>query len=183
MLDADKFLNPERVKGNLVLSSLYLSAYELLKSAIIDNIKEFFTLGLDADGIPIVDDEYSEKVKKLDRDLLRASCLWLEKNSVISSNEVDQVVQLRNHRNQIAHELPRLLIDGGLNLNVDYFVRIRQLLEKIEVWWILNFEIPINSDFVGVEIDPQEIIPGRVVALDHLIAIVSSDSDETNLPQ
>jgi hypothetical protein len=175
MLDADKFLNPERVKSNLILSSLYLSAYELLKSAIIENIKDLFTFGFDADSKPILDNEYSEQVRKIDRDLLRASCLWLEKNGAMSHEEVEQVVQLRNHRNQIAHELPRLLIDSGLNLNIDYFVHVRQLLEKIEVWWILNFEIPSNSDFDGVEVDPKEITPGRVVALDYLISIVLSD--------
>jgi hypothetical protein len=130
MLDADKFLNPERVKSNLILSSLYLSAYELLKSAMIDNIKDFFTFGFDADGKPIVDQEYSEQVRKVDGDLLRASCLWLEKNGGISVDEVEQVVQLRNHRNQIAHESPQLLIDSGLNLNIDYFVHVRRLLEK-----------------------------------------------------
>jgi hypothetical protein len=175
MLDADKFLNPERVKSNLILSSLYLSAYELLKSAIINNIKDFFTFGFDADGKPIIDKKYNEQVRQVNGDLLWASCLWLEMNGVISHDEVEQVVRLRNHRNQIAHELPRLLIDSGLNLNIDYFVHIRQLLEKIEVWWILNFEIPSNSDFDGVEVDPQEIMPGRVVALDHLISIVLSD--------
>jgi|WetSurMetagenome_2_1015567.scaffolds.fasta_scaffold848527_2 hypothetical protein len=47
--------------------------------------------------------------------------------------------------------------------------------KKIEVWWILNFEIPSNPDFDGVEVDPKEIMPGRVVALDHLISIVLSE--------
>jgi hypothetical protein len=61
---------------------------------------------------------------------------------------------------------------------VDYFVRVRRLLEKVEVWWILNFEIPVNSDFDGVEVDPKEIKPGRVIALDHLISIVLSDFNE-----
>ena len=150
MLDAKKFLNPERVKSNLVLSSLYLSAYELLKSAIVGNIENFFTFGFDADGKPIVDKQYDEEIRKVNRDSLRASCFWVEKNGAVSHDEVEQIFQLRNHRNQIAHELPRLLIDSELNLNVDYFVRVRRLLEKVEVWWILNFEMPVNSDFTDL---------------------------------
>lgn len=55
MLDVEKLMNPETIKANLVLCSLYLTAYKVLKSAIVDNIRDFFTFNCDMDGKPIAD--------------------------------------------------------------------------------------------------------------------------------
>ena len=117
--DARKFLTPEIIKSNLVLSSLYLTAYEILKSAIIDRIRDIFTFD-DVDGNPIVDDQY-RKVSSVHRDLLHASCLWLEQNAVLTGNEIQEIASIRRHRNQIAHELPRLLSERDLDVNLEYF--------------------------------------------------------------
>lgn len=175
MLDTEKFLDPQAIRGNLVLSSLYLAAYELLKSAIIDNIRDFFTTGYTEDGSPIVESQYRDEVTKRHGDKLRASCLWLEKAGVISDSEVEEIGSIRKHRNEVAHELPRLLSQRDLNLNLDYFLRIRELLEQIEVWWIRNVEIPIDPMFDSIEVDDIEIRPGRVIALDHVISVALSE--------
>lgn len=175
MLDAEKFLNPEAIKSNLVLSSLYLAAYEILKSAIIDNARDFFASDYDADGKPVLDKQYRDEVSKLHRDLLQASCLWLEKVGAITSDEVEEIGRIRRHRNEVAHELPQLLSEHNRNINLDYFVRIRELLNKIEIWWIRNFEVLINPELDNVEIDDKDIRPGRVIALDYLISVALSD--------
>jgi hypothetical protein len=38
----DKLLNPDKIRINLLLSSLFLSAFEVLKLAIVDKTKGFF---------------------------------------------------------------------------------------------------------------------------------------------
>jgi hypothetical protein len=156
VLDAEKFLSPEAIKSNLVLSSLYLAAYEILKSAIVDNVRDFFALDYDADGKPVLDKQYRDEVSRLHRDLLQASCLWLEKAGAITSDEVEQIGRIRRHRNEVAHELPQLLSERDRNLNLDYFLRLRELLEKIGIWWIRNFETPINPELDNVEIDDKD---------------------------
>jgi len=175
MLDAEKFLNPEMIKNNLILSSLYLAAYEILKSAIIDNTRNFFASDYDADGKPVLDKQYHDEVSRLHRDPLQASCLWLEEMGSITSDEVEEIGKIRRHRNEVAHELPRLLSEPDRNLNLNYFVRIRELLTKIEIWWVRNFEMLVNPEFDGVEIEDKEIHPGRVIALDYLISVALSD--------
>lgn len=182
MIDADKFLNPDRLKNNLMLASLYLSAYELLKAAIIDNISSFFATDY-VNGKPVKNYQYHDEVTKVDKDLLRASCSWLIKVGAITLHDIEEIQAIRKHRNEIAHELPKLLGDSELNLKLDYFVRIRELLGKIELWWVRNFDIPANSDFDGIEIEDSEIHPGRVIMLDYVISVVLaehlSDATET----
>jgi hypothetical protein len=115
MTDNNKLLNPDAVKSNLILSSLYLTAYELLKDAIIENIRGFFPFEY-KDGKAVLDEQYKDQVVRVHKDLMNASCLWLQRNGVITEGEVEEIKNIRKHRNQIAHELPKLLGDADLNL-------------------------------------------------------------------
>jgi hypothetical protein len=49
------------------------------------------------------------------------------------------------------------------------------LLKKIELWWITEFEIPINPDMDGKEIDVDRIIPGPVLVLQMLCDVALGD--------
>jgi len=173
----DNLLNPQAVKNNLVFSSLYLSAYELLKSSIIERIESFFATDYNKEGKPILTSQYKKEVLGLHKYKLAASSLWLEKMEVITEDDVRKIDEIRKHRNKIAHDLPNVLVEG-FEPHLDYFMEIRRLLEKIEIWWIQNFEIPINSDYDGIEIKDEDIRPGPVIILDHLISIVFSDFEE-----
>ena len=175
MIDSDKFFDQDIVKSNLTLSALYLLAYELLKDAIVVNIKRFFSFEFTDDGKAIPDEQYKNEVTRVHKDILYASCLWLQHNGVITETEVEEIQNIRKHRNQIAHELPRLLSDTDLNLNPEYFLQIRKLLEKIEMWWIKNVDIPTNSEFDDVEVDEKDIHPGRVIFIDYVISVVVDD--------
>lgn len=174
MINANKFLNPNAIKSNLILSALYLAAYELLKDAIIGNIRGFFSFEY-KDGKAVPDQQYTKEVIEVHKDAFYASCLWLNRNNVITEIEVKEIDIIRKHRNQIAHELPKLLCDADLNLNIEYFLRMSELLKKIEVWWVKNIDIPANSDFDGVEVDEKDIEPGRVIALEYIISVVRAD--------
>jgi hypothetical protein len=41
------------------------------------------------------------------------SCKWLQKQGALAEEEVDEIGLIRDHRNEIAHELPGLLIGEG----------------------------------------------------------------------
>ena len=68
-----------------------------------------------------------------------------------------------------------MLFDTDLNVNVGYFLRIRELLEKIGIWYIKNVEIPVNPDFDGVEVDEKDICFARGIAIDYVISVVLAD--------
>jgi hypothetical protein len=48
---------------------------------------------------------------------------------------------------------------------------MRQLLEKVEIWWIKEFEIPTNPDYDNVEIRDEDIKSGTVLGLDYVISV------------
>lgn len=50
----ERFLNPESLKENLVISSLYITSFEILKDSIISKIKDFFIEGIDEKVLYIV---------------------------------------------------------------------------------------------------------------------------------
>ena len=55
-----------------------------------------------------------------------------------------------------------------------------RLLRKIEKWWIVEFEIPINSDFDGKEIDEDGIVPGPVMMLQLMFDVALGPEQEAN---
>jgi hypothetical protein len=158
---------------------LYLTAYELLRGTVIDRIQSFFTHGFaDEDSEAIIDEQYKE-IERLHNSVFLASCLWLQQNSVISSEDAADIVNIRRHRNQIAHELPEFLGDADREINLEYLQNIRRLLRKIETWWIRNVDLHINSDFDDIEVTDEDIHPGSVLVLNEIIRIaLSSDGNQ-----
>lgn len=79
----ENFLNPDKLKQNLIQASVYLTAYEILKSIIIDRIQDFYTTSYQLDEatgqlVGKINSDYREKVIKLYlKDELQACCLWL----------------------------------------------------------------------------------------------------------
>jgi hypothetical protein len=165
----EKLLTPETLRGNLLRASLFISAFELLKTAIIERIQSFFTFDY-IDGQPQLDARYQE-VTQLHSRLLQASCLWLAQNGAITADDMEMLNAIRTHRNELAHELPHFLSDANRNIDMRRFENIRYLLRKIETWWIKEIEIPTNPDFDGVEVPEEDIQPGSVIMLDFIIKI------------
>lgn len=167
----EKLLHPQTLRNNLVLASLYLAAYEILRSSVVERIQSFFTYGFaKGDDEPVIDEQYDE-VKQLHRSTLLASCLWLQQNGAISPNDVVQIDAIRQHRNRIAHELPKFLSDVDHKINLEHLTDIQRLLRKIETWWIRNVDLAINPEFDDVEVADEDIHPGSVLILNEIISI------------
>ena len=107
-----------------------------------------------------------------------SSCLWLKENGVITEEEVEELHKVKLHRNKIAHELPKLLVDSDHEINIELFESINKLLTKIEQWWIVEFEMPVNPEFDNfdyVNVDMNEIKSGNIILLNHLIEVVKEE--------
>ena len=54
----EDFLNPEILRPKLIVASIYITAFELLKSTIVERIRSFYTLAgcgktrFEADAVP-----------------------------------------------------------------------------------------------------------------------------------
>ena len=170
----EKLSNPRVLQHNLIVASLYLVAFELLQSAVLDRLSSFFATEVELTdswrlkGKP--NSRYSAEVLSFDPKYpLNASCLWLVRNGVISEAERLQIDAIRQHRNEVAHELPVFVVEADKAIDLGRLEQIRALLLKIERWWILEVDVPTNPDFDGQNIVPDDVIPGPVMFLDFII--------------
>ena len=114
----------------------------------------------------------SEVGIKLDnRDMhgLMPSCYWLQKQGLLTEPEIESIKAIREHRNEIAHELPSILISKNLDVNLEHFQTIRQLLHKVDVFWARNDLLldPTTFEEVDIyEIPDTEIYSSREAILE-----------------
>jgi len=102
---------------------------------------------------------------------------WLVESEVISDADCEAFERLKAMRNKLAHELPSCVLGGADFQFASHFQEASDLLEKIEVWWILNVEIPTNPDYDGEEIDTDGIIPGPVLMLQLMLDVVNGNDE------
>lgn len=172
----EQLLIPAVMQEKLISASLYVTAFELLKESIIGRIRSFYMVGFDVDG-DVIYEGYKTAVLSRNKKLVYASLDWLSENDVIDENDFQAFERIRKTRNLLAHELPSMVIGGKDFQHVERFEELIALLRKIEVWWIVNMEIPVNPDFDGKEIDEEGIVPGPVLILQMMLEVLSGNEE------
>lgn len=177
-----EFLNPDLVRMKLQTAGLFLIAYESLKSAIIGKPLFFFSDNYDADGEPLENSTYREKVLSLDpkgkQDKLRGSLVFQQQMGAISDDDRSEFKGITDCRNRLAHGLSELLQNtNGIEV-IDQFPKLIALLSKIEKWWIINFEFEVNPPPNVESIDIDGILPGPVWSIQMLSQIAMGQDDE-----
>ena len=176
-----KFLNPETLRTNLICVGIFLSSYETLKGSIVDQIRDFYTTGFDQDG-PILSPTYEDKVLALDakRDAFRASIAWLKEERIIDQNDERIIYDIKKHRNELAHELPKFLSDAQQEIQLSKLTELVALVVKIDRWWILNVELATQDEIDPSTVDESEIMSGRTLFL-HLLLGIATGAHSTEL--
>jgi hypothetical protein len=169
-----KFLHPETLRTNLILSGCFLAGYETLKTAIIDQVRSFYTHGLDKNSLRI-SSNYDDEVLALDpkKNSLRASTAWLVKSGAIDSADCEAIERINLHRNELAHDLPQFLAKAERDIQIHLFEDILTLVTKIDRWWIVNVELPTDPDWDGKEVDEDKIISAGMLFLQLLLGIAT----------
>jgi hypothetical protein len=173
-----RFLDPEVLRPNLMLASIYIATYEILKDSIIGRLRDFFVIGFDETG-ELIDPDYKTEVLDKNKSPLYASLEWLKDSEAITDDDLTIFNLVKQHRNNIAHEISHMLSEG---LPSDFSGRFNQmvsLLSKIERWWIVNYEIPLNPELAGKEINENEIIPGPIASLRMMIDVALGSEEQS----
>lgn len=175
----EEFLNPEIVRPRLIAASIYIAAFEALLDSVVGRIRDFFSNGFDESG-DIVDPKYKAKVLSRKTSPVYASLDWLREMHAIDDGDIAIFERVKAFRNTLAHELLSLVSSRGLPPDYDERLgELARLLRKIDVWWIVNVEIPTDPDFGGREVDPDEVVPGSIMALHVLLEIALGDEERS----
>ena len=173
-----ELFDPEKFKDNLFSATLFISYYESLKDLIIENIQTFFCNGFDGEK-EIYSEEY-QKVLELDKKPENACLKWHLNEKIIDDKDYENYHKFRKTRNDLVHELLKNLINGVPESITQDFVELMNLKIKIEKWWILEFEIPINPDFDNKKIDEDAIITPTQSINGMIFTLLSPNKEEAN---
>lgn len=174
----EEFLDPDNMRPRLIAASIFIAAFELLKSSIVDRIANFYRTGLEWSQRER--QEYEGKVLSRNRSTLYASLNWLAEQAAIGDEDLAVFERVKQCRNTVAHEL--LSVVGGTGALPDFDQRFEEmvsLLKRIETWWIREVEIPTDPDLAGQEFDEKGIVPGSVMMLQVLCDIALGDQERS----
>jgi hypothetical protein len=173
------FLNPEITRPHLIAASIYIAGFEILKDSIVGRVRNFFWTGFDESSEKI-DPKYQSEILARNRSPVYASMDWLKEMRAIDDSDVKAFGRVKTCRNTLAHELFSMLISKGLPQDFEQcFSDMVALLRKIEVWWIINIEIPTNPDFDDKEVDEDGIVTGPVMGMQLLMDIALGDEERS----
>lgn len=179
----DKFLNPETLKQNLLQGGLFLVAFEMLKDSLVGGLKDFFCFEGIADGEVINDfnsPEYIKEVCSLDKHPFTAHALWWYKQGALSDDDLDTLRRIREHRDQIAHNMPKMIMTADHNIDLELLSQANTLLAKLDNWWLKNVEAGIDPErfkqFAQEEIDNAR--SSRSIFLSMMLPLVSGDDSQ-----
>ena len=173
----EKFLNPQSLKQNLISASVFLVAYEMLKQALIDQLRGFFTVSMAANGEWEIDEDYRQKVLSLDKKEMIACAKWFRDSGALNDDDLLIIKELADHRNIIAHELPAI-IGSQKEVSLIHLRCIYAITSKIDNWWIREIEIPTNPDFDHRTFSEEELsncCSMRMMIMSLLIEIANGD--------
>jgi hypothetical protein len=170
-------LAPETIRGGLVRAGIFLAGWELLKAQIQDSVRGFYLVGCDADGLRYSED-YTSRVLAKHPSVFEASLLWLVDQGALDATQATQVRPLRDKRNEVAHELPKLLIDPAHEVPLQALQQMRELLAGLGRFWG-RIEVDISPDFDDTEVADADIMSGSMLLMEHLLAVASELASRT----
>ncbi len=108
----------------------------------------------------------------MDKNKFIASRRWLEQMEAITKEDIDEVVKIREHRHKIAHKLPTFLVDDAVNINTAYIYKMHELLTKIDMWWFMQAELPLNPDVPIHAYGIVSVKSGPILVLENLLSLL-----------
>jgi hypothetical protein len=157
-------LRPENIRFALMFAGLLQMLHERLKLVVLDEVREFYSVGCDDSGRSIVnEDAYRRNVLDLaPKNKFRASLLWLVESEAITMAQADRLDDIYTHRHAVTHELIKYIVDPEERLDTDLFVEAVEILKAIKRFWAGIMVYTTMDNAVEVDLD-------QVVALDMIV--------------
>jgi hypothetical protein len=166
-------LSPDSVRQSLTQVGALLCAYELLKLQIVDAVHDEYWRGNTRDdGTKIyLDDRYKAEVLARDpKSRYKASVAWLVEAGALSSDKAGVLGAIRDYRNEVAHELPRLLIDPDYEIRIEVLLAAASCLRSLGVFWGRD-AMATDPRWDGVDVEDEDIWGGPDLLMSDLLRI------------
>lgn len=175
----EKFLSANTLKGNLISISIFITVFELFKKRVIDMPVVFFSDWKGREWV-ISQEEYKKDVLSRSKSPICASLLWLKELDAIDQNDINKFEEIKNHRNELTHDLFAFISDSGKNLDSEKLSDLINLLLKIEKWWFINFECEVDPFICKEDLNIDEVITPSQWQLKLLFDIALGNEPEEN---
>ncbi|MEH0929780.1 hypothetical protein [Micromonospora sp. CPCC 205558] len=159
-------LQPWRIRATLSFAGLYQLTHELIKTAVVDGVRQFYLTGFDESGSIYDEVAYAEKVLALDprRRLFPASLRWLVELEAISAGQADRLDRIYAHRHELTHELGKYIVDLDFEPDMQLFVDALEILRDIHRFWTqVEFDVGTFEEYGNVSLD--DVTPGPILLL------------------
>jgi hypothetical protein len=163
-------LSPESMKQTLVRAGAFLSAYELIKLQVVDGVRDFYWTGLEEHGKKVCYPDYQTDVLTRDKNRFTASVAWLVDCDALTADHASVLEEVHRHRHEIAHELPRILIDPDFEINSSLLIDAALVLRALDVFWG-RMSMEIDPQWDGVDVADKDIWSGPSFLMGSLIEI------------
>lgn len=161
-----KKLSAASANATLIRGGLFLTGWELLKSEVIEGVHSFYVSKFNPD--PVTSDEYERQVLSLHKRRFEASLMWLERSEALTAEQVQSALRILAHRNEIAHELPRMLIDPSRDVSVVLLEEMSIIVDALGRFWG-GIEVETSPDLYDQDIDRSQIKSGSMLLMNHLV--------------
>lgn len=175
-------LKPERIRATLAFAGLYQLTHELIKTAVLDNVKNFYLAGFDESGMLYDEVSYKADVLDLDKSRFRASLLWLVGNEAITQAQADRLDKIYAHRHELTHGLGDFILDPDREPNMDLFIDAVEILRNITRYWT-QYEIDIGSFEERGDVSVDDVAAGTLIFLEMCIDAYSKGLPEAKEDQ
>lgn len=157
--------NGDGIRKQFILAGLLLTIFERFKIYVIGQVDEFFSHHMEImDGQIKVTrgEEFKKLIKERGKgqpgehsnEVFRAAMKWFGELNAVEDWEVKEVERLYNLRNEVGHELFRILADDKKNpISVVDVMLIFSVYVKIVRWWVREVEISTDPDMTPEKYD------------------------------
>lgn len=177
----------EFLQDNLTFASLYIAVYENMVDYTVTNIKSFLCDEYVENGKLIYkktkkyETEILKRIvdKKGNKDITKASFLWLVDNGAITHDEYKKFIAIKAVRNKFAHELTSVICEGVNENEISLFFEMHSIYKKIAQWFFTEIEATILGYEISEDVDISLIENGANFAFDIALNVLyNGKSDE-----
>lgn len=159
-------LRPERIRATLSFAGMYQLTHELIKQAVLDQVRSFYLQGFDETGYLYDEESYKSQVLSRDKRKFRASLLWLVDGGAITLAQADRLQEIQEHRHDLTHELIKYVADLKFEPKLELFVDALSILRDLNRFWTqIEIDLGTFAEYGDVTVDDPVPISLHVLQL------------------